>query len=99
MSRNERTIAGPGAGPERVAHDRGAGGGEDAGADGGADAQRGEMPLAEGALEPAALRDVVFAVLHGLPSEELLMDLIAAKMTSLRSVTSDRIRSCACLAA
>ena len=48
-----------GAGAERVADDRGAGRGEDAGADGGADAERGEVPLAERALEAAALEDVV----------------------------------------
>ena len=60
-------MAGPAPGPERVAHDRGAGRGEDAGADRGADAERGQVPLAERALEPAALQDVVLAILHGLP--------------------------------
>ena len=50
---------GPGAGPERIADDGRAGGGEDAGADGGADAERGQVPLAERAPEAAALQDVV----------------------------------------
>jgi hypothetical protein len=54
---------GTGAGAERVADDRRARGGEDAGADRGPDAERRQVPLAEGALEAAALEDVVLAVL------------------------------------
>ncbi len=63
-------IAGPAPGRSDVAGDRGAGGGEDAGADRRADAERSQVPLAEGALEPAALGEVVFTVLDGLPDEE-----------------------------
>ena len=63
-------MAGPAPGRSCVAHDGGARGGEDARADGGADAERREVPLAERALEAAALEDVVLAILDGLPEEQ-----------------------------
>jgi hypothetical protein len=59
-----------GARPRRVADDGRAGGGEDPGADRGPDAERGEVPLVEGAREPAALADVLLAVLDRFTDEE-----------------------------